>query len=77
MKLSLSTGGSVNLTKQHYLASGGEGDVYALGSTAYKVYHDPRRMIPLGKVTELAAITDKNVVKPEAVLTDAKGVHVG
>lgn len=77
MKLSLSTGGSVNLTKQHYLASGGEGDVYALGSTAYKVYHDPKRMIPLGKVTELAAITDKNVVKPEAVLTDAKGVHVG
>src|ERR1035437_8436670 len=72
-----SAGSAINLTKQHYLASGGEGEVYGVGSTAFKIYHDPKRMIPLGKITELSAITDKNVIKPEAVLTDDKGVPIG
>lgn len=34
-------GNAVNLPKACYLGGGGEGNVYVLGSTAYKVYHRP------------------------------------
>jgi len=71
------SGITVDLTQKDYLAQGGEGSVYVKGHTAYKIYHDPSKMIPLGKFHELAAIKDPRVIRPQDMLVDAKGAVVG
>ena len=50
--------------------SGGEGTVYLLKDIAFKIYHDPKKMIPLGKFKELNTITSKNVIKPDELIYD-------
>lgn len=72
MKVIVQGQGLVDLTQRDFVAAGGEGSVYAKGATAYKVYADPSRMLPLGKITELAAITNRAVIRPELVLLDSK-----
>lgn len=68
---------SVDLTKSNYLAGGGEGNCYVIGDTAYKIYHDPKKMIPEGKIAELSAISDPSVIRPQGVLCDPKGNLLG
>ena len=72
MKVIVQGQGEVNLGQKEYVASGGEGQVFAKGLTAYKVYTDPARMLPTGKITELASISYPDVIKPERVLLDPK-----
>jgi hypothetical protein len=67
----------VNLNKRDFVAQGGEGSVYARGKVAYKVYEDAKRMIPVGKIQELSALTESNIIKPEDVILDAKGDPIG
>ena len=65
--------GSETLQKGDYIAAGGEGTVCRRGSTAYKVYHDPTKMIPLAKIRELAPIVRLvNVLGPRDILLDSK-----
>jgi len=70
-------GNAINLLKQNYLGGGGEGNVYVQGSTAYKVYHDPSKMLPLGKIHELQALTDPLIIKPEQAVKDSHGTPIG
>lgn len=70
-------GAPISLSKNDFLASGGQGEVYVKGSVAYKVYHDSKHMIPLGKIQELSAITDPRVVKPDAVIKSDSGTSIG
>jgi serine/threonine protein kinase len=69
--------GSVTLTQSDYIASGGEGSVWVKGSTAFKVYHDPSKMIPVGKISELGRIADPDVIKPERIILDGKNQPIG
>ena len=39
----------ISLTQKDYLAAGGEGCVYVKGKKAFKVYHDPAKMIQIGR----------------------------
>lgn len=75
MRVLVQGGGPVDLTQKDFVAAGGEGSVYAKGTTAYKVYTDPTRMLPVGKITELASLTDPNVIRPDKVLLDPKGTN--
>lgn len=68
---------SISLTKGDFLASGGEGSVYVKGDTAYKIYTDPKKMLPEGKIGELASITDPNVIRPRDVISDENGKSLG
>ena len=68
---------SVILNKSDFLASGGEGAVYAKGDTAYKLYTDPSKALPEGKIAELAAIADPNVIRPKDVLLNEQGHPLG
>ena len=77
MKVYVKGVGAVSLGQRDFLATGGEASVYAKGSTAYKVYTDPRKMIPVGKITDLANLTDPCIVKPEQVVTDKAGKGIG
>jgi len=70
-------GQAVQLDKRNYLGQGGEGAVYARGSTAYKIYADRKKMIPVAKIQELSVLKDKRIVKPVDVLTNAKGLPIG
>jgi hypothetical protein len=69
--------GQIDLTNNDFVAEGGQGKVFAKGRTVYKVYHDPKKMIPEAKIAELSAITFGNVIKPEDVLVDGKGKAIG
>lgn len=77
MKVSVQGQGSVTLLQADFVASGGEGSIYCKGGTAYKIYADPKRMVPVGKISELAAISDLDVIKPEAVVLDGKSMPIG
>lgn len=77
MKVYIKGKGSVNLGKKEFIASGGEGEVYAKGTTAYKIYINHNQMIPEGKIQELALIQDPNVTKPQYIITSSKGKPIG
>jgi len=69
--------GKVRLDTSDFLAQGGEAAVYVKGDRAYKVYHDPTKMVPAGKLQELSVLNHAALVRPEAVLLDRKDLPVG
>jgi serine/threonine protein kinase len=70
--------GPQTLDKNSYVAAGGEGTVCRIGGTAYKIYHDPKKMIPLAKITELQALSHiDNVLGPRDILLDTKNNPIG
>ncbi len=77
MKVFIKNKGSRTLTQKQYLAQGGEGTIYVVGNEVYKIYHDPNKMIPTGKIQELSVINDDNVIKPEDILLDQQNNVVG
>lgn len=62
----------VTLTDKDYLAQGGEGIVYRVGDIAYKLYHNPKSMIPEQKIQELRVLNMPNVLGPRDILNDPK-----
>ena len=66
-----------SLTKSDFIGSGGEGQIFRKGSTAFKIYTDPKKMIPVTKITELADLSLPNIIKPQDVLYDPKNSPVG
>ncbi len=69
--------GKQKLSNRDFVASGGEGAVYAKGSTAYKIYHDPKRVIPSGKIQELSVIQLPNILRPLDILMDSRNKSIG
>lgn len=69
--------GEVQLSQADFKAQGGEGRIYVKGSTAYKIYTDPRRMISPAKINELSVLTQPNIIRPAEVVLDAKNNAVG
>jgi serine/threonine protein kinase len=69
--------GSIKLGPKDFICQGGEGSVYAKGATAYKLYSDPKKMLAVGKIQELAVLTHPNIIKPEDILNDDNGKPVG
>jgi hypothetical protein len=68
MKVTLSNSGqSYNLEQTDYVAGGGEGKIYRKGSIAFKIYHDPAKMIDLGKIQALCKLSPKNVLAPRDI----------
>ena len=71
MKVTLTNSGqSFDLGQGDYIAGGGEGKIYRKGSTAFKIYHDPAKMIPLGKIQALCKLSPKNVLAPRDICED-------
>jgi hypothetical protein len=70
MKCYRSSGRAVALTRQDFIAQGGEGQVYGKGDLIYKIYFDPGRVIPAGKIEELQRLRSPNILVPrERVFT--------
>ena len=65
--------GPETLQKHNYIAAGGEGTVCHIGGTAYKIYHDPGKMLPVAKIDELQHLSYlSNVLGPRDVILDGK-----
>lgn len=62
---------SITLTSKDYKFAGGEAAIYYKGGVAYRIYHEPSKMIPIDKIKELIAVTAKNVIKPLEIIYDA------
>lgn len=77
MKYHIKGKGPVDLTQKDFIAQGGEGSIYARAQTAFKVYIDPQRMIPVSKIQELAVLTHPSIIKPEEILLDSHNNPVG
>lgn len=77
MKLHIQGKNQVDLAQKDFLTQGGEGSIYVKGGTAFKVYNEPKKMIPVGKIQELSCLTHPNIIKPEDVLIDPKNKPVG
>jgi hypothetical protein len=77
MKVYIKGKGEIDLDKNDYIASGGEGSIYAKGNKAFKIYTEERKMIPIGKINELSVLTSPNIIKPEDVICNSKGTPIG
>lgn len=77
MRVQVKGGGKVDLTKNEFVASGGEGEVYVKNGVAYKIYNDPSRMIPSAKIKELSVLTRPNIINPQSVILNSKNTPVG
>lgn len=67
----------VNLTKNEYKGQGGEGIVYCKSNIGYKIYHNPKKMIPEAKIRELSQINLPNVLAPLDVIYDTTRKPIG
>lgn len=68
---------TIELTDNEFVHAGGEGAVYVKGDTAYKIYHDPSKMVEAGRLMEFQKIDLPNVIKPEKVIYDMSGKAIG
>lgn len=60
-----------------FVAAGGEARIFAKKGVAYKIYINPRSMLPFAKIQELSKITDSNVIKPERIVLNTKQKPIG
>jgi serine/threonine protein kinase len=73
LKLAVKGKGNETLDKNSYIAAGGFGTVCQKGGVAYKIYHDPKHMIPVKKIEELQILSKhSNVLGPHDILLDPK-----
>lgn len=70
------TGATVDLTKDNFKAKGGEGSIYVIGDTVYKVC-EPGKMIDIRKLVELHALDHPRIIRPDDILEDSKKHIVG
>jgi hypothetical protein len=70
-------GKNIQLTQQQFVAKGGEGMVYKVGSIAYKIYEDLKKMVPEAKLKELSEIATDNIIAPLELIYNKKQQIVG
>lgn len=71
------TNKKIRLGKNQFIGSGGEGSIFASKGKAFKLYANPKNMIPYAKMQELSAITNPNVIKPEQIVLNNKQKPIG
>lgn len=68
---------SLKFTANDFVAKGGEGSIYRKGNLVYKIYENPKQMIPEAKIGELQRIQEPNVIKPLDIIIDKANQVVG
>ena len=67
----------VNLTQNEFISEGGEGKIFVVGKTSFKIYEDLKKMIPISKIQELMILDLKNIIRPKEIVLDKKNAVVG
>ncbi len=70
-------GKRIRLTRNHFVAQGGEASVYAHKGMAYKVYHDETKVVDSEKIAELNRIASPRVIQPEVSIFSQEGLRLG
>ena len=65
-------GSKDSLTPKDYVTQGGEGKIFQRGAVAYKIYEDPSKMIPVGKIDELSKLDEPNIIRPKDIIYSSK-----
>lgn len=76
-KVHIPGSGQVSLSQKDFIASGGEGEIYGLGDTIYKIYHSPKKMIPQGKFDDLSVLDERHIVNPQRIIMNSKNIPIG
>ena len=76
MDIRLPDGRTLTLSAQQFVAAGGEAEVFAWGSEAFKIYSDVQRVPSQDKLDALAAIQHANVLVPRVRVMDAQSCEV-
>ncbi len=69
--------GKVSLTQNDFIATGGEAIIFGKGGYIYKIFHDPKDMIPLDKISELSILDRPNILKPLDIIRNKDDIIVG
>jgi serine/threonine protein kinase len=77
MEIFYKNGKSDTLDKRHFLASGGEGQVYLKGGMVYKIYISNKNVIPEKKISELSVLSAPNIIKPNELIYDNNRKAIG
>jgi len=67
----------INLNRNHFISQGGEGKIYARKGTVFKIYTNPKAIIPYSKIKELSVIENHNVIKPEKIVLNNRQKPIG
>ncbi|MFW9871803.1 MAG: hypothetical protein ACFFG0_01790 [Candidatus Thorarchaeota archaeon] len=67
----------VILNQNNFVSKGGEGSIFRKGKISYKIYNDPKKMIPEAKIKELQVIKKDNVIKPKDIILNKRNTIVG
>jgi len=70
-------GKKYTLTVSDHLGSGGQASIYLKGKTVFKIYHDPKHLIPERKVDELKTLDRPNILKPEDMVFSPQQAPIG
>ena len=76
-KVKVPGSGQVTLSQKDFIASGGEGEIYGLGDTIYKIYHDRKKMVPQGKFDDLSTLDERYIVNPQKIIMNSKNTPIG
>jgi hypothetical protein len=77
MKVYSAKARTVNLPASSFLARGGEASVHLHGGKVYKLYHDPKKVIPEAKIRELRRASHPALVVPEDQVFGDNGKPLG
>jgi len=72
LKIFIKTKGEISLSDNDFIGEGGAGRVYGKDGIAYKIYTNPKNMIPYGKFTELSSIKNDRVIRPIDIILSPK-----
>lgn len=65
------------LTDNQYLTEGGQGRIFRINDTIFKIYHSQNKMIPPTKIKELQALTNDNIAVPIDIIYNEKQEMIG
>lgn len=60
-----------------FVGKGGEKKIFRRGNIAFAIYHDPNKMIPVGKIQELSILDRPEIVRPLELIHNTSGGIVG
>ncbi len=64
------------ITLQDFVGAGGQADIYAKNGYCFKLYHEPKRAIPLAKIDELKVLNRPNILGPREPILDIRTQQV-
>lgn len=68
----------ITLNDNDFLTEGGEGKIYIKGGTVYKIFFDPKQMIPTKKINELSVLkSEKQILGPKEIIFSSNNIPIG